>query len=93
MLKIGIVIGSTRPGRKGDAVARWVLEHAQKRSDASFEIVDLVDYALPLLDEPKPASSGVYTKDHTKKWSAKIDSLDVTDSPFRLDRWSTPPVR
>jgi NAD(P)H-dependent FMN reductase len=77
MLKIGIVIGSTRPGRKAEAVAAWVYEHAQKRTDASFEIVDLVEYALPLLDEPKPASSGVYTKDHTKKWAAKVDALDA----------------
>ena len=77
MLKVGIVIGSTRPGRKGEAVARWVLQHAQQRTDATFELVDLVEYALPLLDEPKPASSGVYTKDHTKRWAAKIDSLDA----------------
>ena len=29
MTRIGIILGSTRPGRNGEAVARWVLEHRQ----------------------------------------------------------------
>jgi len=56
MVKIGIIIGSTRPGRNGEQVARWVLENAQKRTDAQFELVDIKDYNLPLLDEPAPPS-------------------------------------
>ena len=28
MLKIGIILGSTRPGRNGEAVARWVYQLA-----------------------------------------------------------------
>ncbi|MCE3259589.1 MAG: NADPH-dependent oxidoreductase, partial [Bacteroidetes bacterium] len=52
MIKIAIVTGSTRPGRNNEAVAKWVHEHAQKRKDAEFELVDIIDYALPLLDEP-----------------------------------------
>ncbi|MGH8863286.1 MAG: sigma 54-interacting transcriptional regulator [Burkholderiales bacterium] len=52
MLRIAIIIGSTRPGRKGEAVAKWVYEIAQKRSDAEFELVDIKDFNLPLLDEP-----------------------------------------
>jgi len=43
MLKIAIIIGSTRPGRNGEAVAKWVYEVAQKRSDAEFELVDIKD--------------------------------------------------
>ena len=31
MLKIAIILGSTRPGRKGEAVAKWVYDIAQKR--------------------------------------------------------------
>ena len=77
MINVGIVIGSTRPGRKAEAVAKWVHEHAQKRSDASFELVDIAEYDLPLLDEPVPPSMGKYSKEHTKKWAAKIASLDA----------------
>lgn len=76
MTKIGIIIGSTRPGRNGEAVARWVLEQARKRSDAQFELVDIKDFNLPLLDEPMPASMHQYSKDHTKRWADKIASFD-----------------
>lgn len=76
MVKIGIILGSTRPGRLGEAVAHWVLDQAQKRNDAQFELVDLKDYNLPLLDEPMPASMQQYSQEHTKKWAAKISQFD-----------------
>jgi NAD(P)H-dependent FMN reductase len=76
MTKIGIIIGSTRPGRNGEQVANWVYEIASKRSDAEFELVDLLDYPLPHYDEAIPASVGQYQNDHTKKWAAKIASFD-----------------
>ena len=77
MIRIAIIIGSTRPGRKGEAVAKWVYEIAQKRTDAEFELVDIKDFNLPLLDEPVPPSRGQYSKEHTKAWAAKIDSFDA----------------
>jgi NAD(P)H-dependent FMN reductase len=76
MLRIAIIIGSTRPGRNGEAVAKWVYEIAKKRTDAEFELLDIKDYNLPLLDEPVPPSMGQYSKPHTKKWAAKIGSFD-----------------
>ena len=77
MLKIAIIVGSTRPGRKADAVAAWVHGLAKQRSDAEFEIVDIKDYNLPLLDEPIPPSQGKYSQPHTKTWAAKIASFDA----------------
>lgn len=65
MLKIAIVIGSTRPGRKAEAVARWVHGIATTRSDAAFELVDIKDFDLPLLDEPMPPAMGQYRQPHT----------------------------
>ena len=62
MLKVAIIIGSTRPGRKAEVVARWVYDIASKRSDAAFEIVDIKDFNLPLLDEPVPAAMGQYSQ-------------------------------
>src|ERR1700731_75183 len=76
MLKIAVIIGSTRPGRNGEAVAKWVYEIAQKRADAGFELVDIKDFNLPLLDEPVPPMMGQYSKPHTKAWAAKIGSFD-----------------
>jgi len=77
MLNIAIIVGSTRPGRKADAVAKWVHEIARKRADAAFEIVDILDFGLPLLDEPVPPSMGQYSKPHTSAWSAKIKTFDA----------------
>jgi NAD(P)H-dependent FMN reductase len=76
MLKIAIIVGSTRPGRRAVPVAEWVLQNARKRTDASFEIVDIQDFDLPVLDEPMPPSMGQYSKPHTKAWAAKIASFD-----------------
>ena len=76
MLRIAIVSGSTRPGRKSDAVARWVLDIAKRRKDAEYELVDVQAFNLPLLDEPVPPSMGQYSKPHTKAWAAKIASFD-----------------
>jgi NAD(P)H-dependent FMN reductase len=77
MIRIAIIIGSTRPGRKAETVAKWVFEIAQKRSDAEFEVVDIKDFNLPLLDEPMSPMMGQYTHQHTKNWSAKIASFDA----------------
>ena len=77
MIKVAIVIGSTRPGRKAEAVARWVHGIAVKRSDAEFELVDIKDFDLPLLDEPMPPSRGQYTQPHTQAWAAKIAPFDA----------------
>jgi len=77
MIRVGIIIGSTRPGRKAEAVARWVHGIASQRGDAEYELVDIRDYNLPLLDEPVPPSMGQYSKPHTKAWAAKIASFDA----------------
>ena len=77
MLKVAIILGSTRPGRNGEVVSRWIYEIAKKRNDADFELVDIKDFNLPLLDEPIPPSMGRYSKEHTKIWSAKINSFDA----------------
>jgi NAD(P)H-dependent FMN reductase len=77
MIKIAIIIGSTRPGRKAEAVARWVHGIATKRSDAEFELVDIKDFNLPLLDEPMPPAAGKYTQPHTRAWAAKVAAFDA----------------
>jgi NAD(P)H-dependent FMN reductase len=75
-LKIAIILGSTRPGRNGKAVADWVTEKAQARTAARYELVDLKDYPLPHMDEPVPPSVGQYVGEHTKAWAQKIGSYD-----------------
>jgi NAD(P)H-dependent FMN reductase len=76
MLRIAIVLGSTRPGRNGEAVAKWAYEVASHRTDAEFELVDIAEYNLPVLDEAIPPSLGQYTQPHTKAWAQKIATFD-----------------
>jgi NADPH-dependent FMN reductase len=66
VIRIGIILGSTRPNRNGEQVARWVYDIASQRDDAEFELVDLRDYPLPHLDEPVSPSFGHYQHEHTK---------------------------
>ena len=62
-MKIGIIIGSTRPGRLGAQVGRWVHENAVSRGDADYELIDLVDHDLDLLSEPTVPGAAVSTYD------------------------------
>lgn len=77
MLRVAIVLGSTRPGRKSQAVAQWVYDLASVRDDAEFELVDIADYYLPLLDERRSPLLGQYTQGHTKAWATTIDAFDA----------------
>jgi NAD(P)H-dependent FMN reductase len=76
-MRIAIIIGSTRPNRNGEAVGKWVYELASNRDDAEFELIDLKDFRLPLLDEPLPPTMGQYSNSHTKKWAETISSFDA----------------
>lgn len=38
--------------------------------------MDIVDYNLPLFDEAVPPAMGPGSKEHTKKWAAKIAGFD-----------------
>ena len=70
MLKIGIILGSTREGRVSPQVGTWVKEVAEKRRDAEYEIIDIADFKLPLLGEPGGDASGVAA------WSEKVAACD-----------------
>ena len=76
MTRIGVIFGSIRSGRRGEPVARWVMDEAGRRNDADFELVDLADYPLPHLDEPLPPSMGQYQNAHTQQWAETIGRFD-----------------
>jgi NAD(P)H-dependent FMN reductase len=76
MVRIAVVVGSTRPGRRSRQVADWVLTRATSRGGDDFEMLDLADHDLPLLDEPMPPSLGNYTNEHTKVWARTIVQYD-----------------
>ncbi|OGL21461.1 hypothetical protein A2707_05500 [Candidatus Saccharibacteria bacterium RIFCSPHIGHO2_01_FULL_45_15] len=74
---IKVILGSTRPGRFGEQPAKWIMELAKSHPGAKFELVDLKEINLPLLDEPVPAlMSQEYVHEHTKQWSKIVDEAD-----------------
>jgi hypothetical protein len=79
MLKIGLIIGSTRPNRFADNVAPWVVEGARARSDLSLTVLDLRDYRLPFFNEPAPPSyaGGIYTEAKAETWRKRVGEFDA----------------
>jgi NAD(P)H-dependent FMN reductase len=70
-----VVLGSTRQGRQGDKVARWLMNRLQARSDASFELADLRELALPFFDAPMGPSYGPVAP-QAQEWARRVDSSD-----------------
>jgi NAD(P)H-dependent FMN reductase len=81
-MRIAIIVGSTRPGRKGSFVGRWVHEQALQREDVSWKVgvdlVELEDFDLPLLQEPTvpAAADREYETPQTQRWSETVDQYD-----------------
>jgi NAD(P)H-dependent FMN reductase len=72
-----IIIGSTRPGRAGAAVAGWFHALAVQHGGFDADLVDLAAVGLPLLDEPEHPRRGRYAHEHTKQWSRIIAAGDA----------------
>jgi NAD(P)H-dependent FMN reductase len=74
--KIGVIVGSTRPGRFADHPAKWIKELAEKRGDIEVETLDLRDYPMPFFDEAMSPAYGASKNEVAQRWQKKIDSLD-----------------
>lgn len=76
MTKIAIITGSTRSSRRNHGVAKWVLNLAQQRTDADFELVDIADFQLPLMGEPQPEDKQAEFEERLGAWGAKVGEFD-----------------
>jgi NAD(P)H-dependent FMN reductase len=77
MLKLQVIVASTRPGRLGLPVAEWFLERARAHGQFDAELLDLKAIDLPLLDEPQHPRFRKYEHAHTKAWSATVAPADA----------------
>ena len=77
MYKLKIIIASTRPGRKGPAMADWIFDLAKKEGSFAVEMIDLKTLDLPFMDEPNHPRLHQYTKEHTKMWSKQVEDADA----------------
>ena len=79
MLKVGLIVGSTRPNRFADTPVKWLVEGAAARTDLRLEVLDLRDHRLPFFNEPaSPAyTGGVYTQPEAEAWRKRIGEFDA----------------
>ena len=77
MLRLQVIVTSTREERKGPLVAAWFMEQARANGSFEVELVDLAEVGLPLFDEPRHPRLRQYAHEHTNRWSAIVDRADA----------------
>lgn len=60
----------------GPQIANWMLENLPKSKSVEYEIIDIVDWKLPMFNEPVHPSMNQYEHSYTKAWSQKIKQAD-----------------
>ncbi len=67
-----VVLGSTREGRVGEKVARWLMRRLDEQPEADFELADLRDYRLPIYEGPSSdrRDAGV------ERWADRVAAAD-----------------
>lgn len=90
MKKVAIIIGSVRPNRRSKQVADWLRVQLLKSSKVQFDVIDLKQVDLPLLNEPQIPFTGLYAHAKTRKWSELIQSYDGFVFVFPQYNWGYP---
>jgi hypothetical protein len=72
--KIKVILGSIREGRAGQKVSDWFMRAVTNNPNADLELVDLINYPLPLFDEAghPAARQGAHANPDVQKW---LDTL------------------
>jgi NAD(P)H-dependent FMN reductase len=76
-MKLEILITSTRPGRLGLPIGQWFTERAKQHGGFDVGVVDLLELALPMIDEPRHPRFAQYEHEHTKAWSRRVSAADA----------------
>ena len=77
MEKVLVLVGSSRPGTRSGLIAEWFKTQTAKRSDLTFEFVDVASLQLPLYNEPEHPLTGNYKHEYTKAWSKQVATADA----------------
>jgi len=88
--RVAVVIGSTRPARICPGIAEWVRKVAQRGSPLHYELLDLAEVGLPMLDEPLMAAVQQYEHEHTRAWSRTVSAFDGFIFVFPQYNWGYP---
>jgi NAD(P)H-dependent FMN reductase len=78
-MKVAVIIGAVREGRKTPAQAKWVMKTLETMDDVDAELVDLRDYPMPIFNEPV---SPRYNPDRqidasAQKWLDKLTEFEA----------------
>jgi NAD(P)H-dependent FMN reductase len=80
VLRLQIVIGSTRPGRAADRVTPWVTRRASEHGAFDVEVLDLRDWPLPMFTETRDSlgdpADPTYSDPVVRRWNRKIAEAD-----------------
>ncbi len=81
MLKLQVLIGSTREGRNADLVVRWLLPLVQAHGAFEVEVLDLREWKLPMFQETIATvgdfANPTYSNPVVKRWNNKIKEADA----------------
>ena len=81
MLKLQIIVGSTRQGRNADSVCRWLLPTTQSHGAFEIETLDLRDWPLPFFQETIATvgdfANPTYSDPLVRLWNSKIGEADA----------------
>src|SRR3979411_2467899 len=79
MMRISVIVGSTRQGRFSEKPAQWILQQLQKRDGIEARLLDLRDFPMPFFDQPMPPAMpgrAPYEHETVKRWTAAIAASD-----------------
>ncbi len=78
-MKVAVIIGAVREGRKTPQQAKWVMKTLETMEDVEAEMVDLRDYPMPIFNEPiSPRYNPNRQVDPTaKKWLDKLSEFEA----------------
>jgi NAD(P)H-dependent FMN reductase len=81
MLKLKILIGSTRAGRAADRVVPWVAHQAQARNTFDVDVLDLREWNLPMFTETIHTVGDfhdpTYSQPLIRRWNDTIRDADA----------------
>ena len=81
MLKLQIIVGSTRPTRSADVVLPWITRRARQRGGFDVDVLDLRDWPLPMFAEHAGTIGDrrdpSYSDPTVKAWNARIKQADA----------------
>ncbi len=81
MLKLQVILGSTREGRNAEPVCRWFIPIAEAHGAFEVETLDLRDWPLPFFRETIATvgdfANPTYSDPLVKQWNDKIKEADA----------------